>query len=526
VTKTLRTLFIVLIFTGKSFAQLPPYTATVYDTTVTGYYFFTPFINLANSLNYIVDAKGHLVYYKFFSSLAVDFKVHPNGMMSYYYGNRYYIMDSTFNITDTLAAANGYLTNNHELLILPDGHFLLLATETATMDLTSYHYFSGSSAPGSPSATVRFQVIQELDENKNLVFEWHLKDHVSFDSVDPFWLSNPSVVDWSHSNAVAKDYDGNYLLSSRHLNEIIKINASTGAIMWRLGGNYNQFTFLNDTVRFYGQHDIRRLSNGNITLFDNGNHTIPHAARALEYHLDETNLTAELVWSYIYDYTMHSNYMGNVQDLPNSNRVIDYGDPNTDNVCFNVVRQDKSKVFELSFRDSLNSYRTFYYEQLPWELHRPQITCYDSAGSHYLDAGPNYTAYSWSNGSTTRIIQITSADTFTVFVPYGQGGVISSEDFIVIDISNPCGVASVNEITNPQSVILYPTPAKDYLTIEFPQSFTGRKNIIIRDLSGRIVMEAYSEKGSGPLNLNISGLSDGMYFLSAEDKSLRFIKEK
>jgi hypothetical protein len=526
VNKTLLTLYISLIITARSFAQLPAYTATVYDTTVTGYYFLSPSVTPFSCLNLIMDAKGHIVYYKYFSSLSVDFKLQPNGQMTYNLGTKFYVMDSTFFIKDTIVAANGYQTNLHELIILPDGHYLLLATENVTMDLSAYHYFLDNGTAGSQTASVRCNIIQELDENENLVFEWHLKDHISFDSVDPYWLYNPSIVDWSHSNAVVKDNDGNYLLSLRHQNQIIKVNGTTGAIMWRFGGNYNQFTFLNDTIPFYGQHGLRVLDNGNIVMFDNGNHTVPHGARALEYQLDENNLTAQLIWSYTYDSAMYSNAMGNVQYLENLNRVIDYGDPNTArNVCFNVVRQDKSKVFELSFHDTLNSYRTFYYDHLPWSLNRPQITCYDSSGSHYLDAGPGYAAYSWSNGSTTRIIQITSADTFAVFVPYGQGGVISSEDFIVSDTSNPCALAtSVDDRNNPEGFNLYPTPAKNNVTIFFPQSHSVKEEIIVRDVSGRIVLTTNSGS-SQKLSLNISQLAEGMYFLTASGKTLKFIKE-
>ncbi len=63
---------------------------------------------------------------------------------------------------------------------------------------------------------------------------------------------------------------GIILLSFRHLNEVTKIDSSSGEIIWRLGGKQNQFTFLGDTMPFSAQHDARRIANGNLTLFDNG----------------------------------------------------------------------------------------------------------------------------------------------------------------------------------------------------------------------------------------------------------------
>jgi hypothetical protein len=360
------------------------------------------------------------------------------------------------------------------------------------------------------------------------VYQWHLKDIFPFNSVDTFFLNSPSTVDWIHTNAVVQDTDGNYLISSRHFNEITKINRTTGAIMWRFGGNYNQFTFLNDTVPFYGQHDVQRLSNGNITLFDDGNHTVAHGARALEYHLDETSMTADLVWSYVFDSAMYCTAMGSNRRLSNSDRVIDYGDiRHVNNVCFNVVHQDNSKVFELSFNDTLSSYRTHAYLELPWSFNRPQINCYDSAGSHYLDAGAGHASYSWSNGSSTRIIQITVADTFSVFVPYGQGGYVNSEKYIVTDINNPCGLAlSVNEMKNGKSFQLFPVPAHDVLNITLPGQSKGAYTIIT-DLTGRIISQTKLEQNHNVKNiaLDVSFLENGLYFVSIDGKTSKFLKE-
>jgi hypothetical protein len=518
--------FLFTIFLGSAKAQVPPYTATVYDTTVSGYYFLSPGISAANYMHMVLDAKGNLVYYRNFPNLPTfDFKVQPNGHITYFTGNRFYEMDSTFMIIDTIVAVNGFATNVHDLQILPNGHYLLLANETEVTDLSSYNYFSGTGAPGSATASVRANLVQELDENENLVHECHLYGVLSFDSVDPFWLFSPSVVDWTHSNAVDVDLDGNYLVSTRHFNEITKINASTGAVMWWLGGNYNQFMFLNDSLRFYGQHDVRVLPNGNITLFDNGDHTIPHGARAVEYQLDTVNMTAELIWSYTYDTAMYSNAMGNNQRLSNGNRLINYGAFNAEgNVSFDVVREDNSKVFELSFADSLYSYRAFFYEQLPWSFHRPQIMCYDSAGSHYLDAGAGYGSYTWSTGATTRIIEITSADTFFVRVPYGQNGNILSENFVVSDMLNPCGITAMTETQGDVQFSIYPVPAKDVVNVILQKS--NARHLTISDITGRTVYEKEIDGRGNSIAVDVSSLDNGLYYISVDGNTAKFVKEK
>jgi hypothetical protein len=134
--------------------------------------------------------------------------------------------------------------------------------------------------------------------------------------------------------------------------------------MWRLGGNANQFNFVNDPQQFKAQHDIRRIGNGNVTLFDNGALSPLHAAAGKEYDLDEITLTATLAWSFTENANTYSRALGNLQRLPNGNSLINYGWLNNLYHVFNVVKPDGSKVFEIRFADSLRSYRSFNYSSL------------------------------------------------------------------------------------------------------------------------------------------------------------------
>ncbi|MEP7169464.1 MAG: aryl-sulfate sulfotransferase, partial [Bacteroidota bacterium] len=234
---------------------LPPMQLTVYDSSVTGYYFFSTkkFGTIQGSyqpITLVLDELGKIIYYR--PERSNDFTLQPNGQITYYEDGKFVVLDSTFTIIDSVKC-QGYETNSHELQILANHHYLLLGEQDSIMNLSSYHYFNHNGSPGSTNAVVTGSVIQELDQNKNLVFEWRALDHLPFNSVTPFFLKSPSVVDWSHSNALEMDTDGNILLSSRHLSEITKINRSTGNVMWRMGGNYNQFTFINDPFVFRAQ---------------------------------------------------------------------------------------------------------------------------------------------------------------------------------------------------------------------------------------------------------------------------------
>lgn len=76
---------------------------------------------------------------------------------------------------------------------------------------------------------------------------------------------------------------------------------------------------------FSHQHGIRRLANGNIILFDNGNLHVPSASRAVEYKLDEQTKVAELVWEYRRLPPLFSHILGFAQRLTNGNTLICYG---------------------------------------------------------------------------------------------------------------------------------------------------------------------------------------------------------
>jgi len=503
----------------------PSFTATIYDSLSSGYYFLGPLpLGTGTPINsptqMIIDHNANVVYYKTVGSAINigDFKIQEaNGLISYSTANKFRLMDSTFTIIDSVRCKAGIIPDDHDMQVLPNGHFLLIGYENVTMDLSSYNLFSGTSAPGSTTATVRFGVIQEQDANKNIVFEWHSKDYFTFSEMDTKWLSSPTFVDFTHFNAVELDQDGNLLVSSRHLNEITKINRTTGSVMWRLGGNANQFTFTNDSEMFKAQHDIRRIANGNITLFDNGEPGTPfHPATAKEYQLDETNLTATLVWSYVNNPSIYSTAMGNMQRHANGNTLINYGWYRGSNTLFTVVNPAGAKVFELSFPDSLRSYRSFFYPELPFGLIRPTITCTEISGQFYLDAGAGYSSYKWSNGATTQMIPVTTVGSFAVFVPMGTGGYISSENYVVSNSLSPCASTAIEE-SSKEIVSVFPNPIVDRINLK------GINNIINYEIISSIGQTIWS--GNEVENVDFKFLLPGVYILKlGSTKNLHFVK--
>ncbi|MDI1355451.1 MAG: aryl-sulfate sulfotransferase [bacterium] len=407
-----------------------------------GFYFLTALKPVANSTittepyyNMILDKNGELLYFKRFPGTfrTCDFKLQPNGKMSYFSRDKFYIMNQDFNVVDSVYCKNGLQTDNHELLFLPNGHYALLGVETSTVNLSPYKVFNHMKSAGSTTALVLSGVIQEQDAEKNVVFEWHSKDHFDFMDVDTFFISDPTKVDWTHFNALHADKDGNYIVSVRHFSEITKIKRADSSIIWRMGGLKNQFQFINDPKSFTGQHDVRRIANGNISLFDNGRDQGElHPATAKEYRIHEKKHTATLVWKLVNDPEAHSvKGLGNVQRLSEGNTLINYGTSNSSTVLFNIHTTAGKNIFEISFSDTLRSYRVYHSPKLPWALKRPTITFIVKNGKQFLSAENGYSSYQWNTGARTQTIEVTQPGSYCVWVPAGKGGLTSSLFFTV-----------------------------------------------------------------------------------------------
>jgi hypothetical protein len=212
---------------------------------------------------------------------------------------------------------------------------------------------------GRPDAKVWDLVVQEQNDNKDVVFEWHSRN--VFDIKDALHtVMTDTTVDYVHGNSVQLDLDGNLIISSRDLDEITKVDYKTGAIIWRLGGRHNQFTFVNDPRGFSWQHDVRRLPNGHLTVYDNGVYHKPQYSRGLEYEINEATKVITLVHEYRNTPNVYAEAMANVQRLPNRNTFIGWG---TTWPTATEFHPDGTKAFEFSLPKKTVSYRVF---RLPW----------------------------------------------------------------------------------------------------------------------------------------------------------------
>jgi hypothetical protein len=338
---------------------LPNIDVTLSNSNSPGYLFLAPLMWDATSIPALIIMRddGTQVFARDLQANGYDFKPQPNGMLTYYDDDseKFLVMDRSYTVVDTLCCGNGYVTDPHELQVLPNGHSLLLGVDEEEVDMSRV-------VPGGYAyAEVVGYVIQELDQSKAVVFQWRSWDH--FQITDAMHIDlTLSWIDYVHGNALDVDTDGNILLSSRHLNEITKINRETGAIIWRLGGMNNQFHFVNDSIGFSYQHAVRRIADGNITLLDNGDFHDPPFSRAVEYRLDEQKMTATLVWQYRNTPDVFGFAMGFVQRMENGNTLIGWG---AGNPTVTEVSPDGTKLYEMTFDEGVYSYRAFRFDWQP-----------------------------------------------------------------------------------------------------------------------------------------------------------------
>jgi hypothetical protein len=344
---------------GPSIAgDFPDMEVIVSNDPTPGYAFLTPFSSTQNqSWLAIIDNYGTPVFYREIPALTADFKIQQehltyfqaaSTMSGLVYGN-FLVMDDAFRVVDTFDMGNGYQACMYDFRLLPGGHSLLLTYDPQPVGMDTV-------VPGgNPNATVIGCVFQELDADKNVVFQWRSWDHFSITDATPDIDLTADLVDYCHLTSL-EACPGGYLISSRNMDEITRIDGVSGAITWRLNGENNEFSFPDDTSRFSHQHDARHLADGHLTLFDNGNlHTLPYS-RVAEYLLDEVNKTASLSWTYPgQPGGIFSPTYGNAQRMPNGNTMIGWGMV----AKTTEVDPDGNKRFEMVFNDPVISYRAY-----------------------------------------------------------------------------------------------------------------------------------------------------------------------
>jgi hypothetical protein len=280
------------------------------------------------------------------------------------------IMDDTYTEVLRFGAGDGRKADIHEFQITPQGTALILTDEGVPIP-------AGASPPPWQNWDC---IVEEVDiETGAVLFEWHTADHISIDesvlpapgasaspipTVTPIAAPTPAqsaaapaipVYDSVHANGIELDADGHLLVSARNTSAIYKVDRSTGNILWRLGGKKSDFK-MGEGATFGLQHDPRRDSDGNLSVFDDGT---SGPSRGIVLKVDEVAMTASLVKEFAHPHGKFAMSQGNVEILPNGNVFVGWGSTG----YASEFTTDGQLLFDADFSGSLQSYRCFRY---PW----------------------------------------------------------------------------------------------------------------------------------------------------------------
>jgi hypothetical protein len=364
----------------------------------------------------ILDPSGHLIWFDPLGAnqLATDFRVQQLGnqpVLTWWQGftnngsgrGEGVIANSAYQQIATVQAGNGIQGMDlHEFLVTPQGDAWIVG-------VSPVHY-------GGLTKPLMDAVVQEIDIKTGLVlFEWHALDHVPI-SESYFNTKTPGFVyDPYHLNSISLDNDGNLIISMRNTWAFYKVDAQTGAIMWTLGSNQNQFKRGAGTQVAF-QHDVLVQPDGTFTLFDDGGGPpTVHHARGLRLAVNETTKAVSVIQQYAHSPALNTNFEGNVQMLPNGDAFVGWGQQ----PYFTEFNSAGKQIFDARFTSNTSSYRAYRFN---W-AGQPN-TAPDIAAASNNDTTTEVWA-SW-NGATTvsswRVLAGPSPGSLSTFATVAKNG--------------------------------------------------------------------------------------------------------
>ncbi len=267
---------------------------------------------------FIFDSNGEIRWYLELGSHPVlENLFYDNGMERLFNGNLYFGDVSTNTIYEMDMLGNILNSWNmpgfgfhHQVLEKPNGNFLLTVSKL-------------------DEATVEDYVIEIDRSTGTIVNTWNLNESLQYSRR----TLTDNDTDWFQGNAIEYSRDDNSIIVSGRTQALVKVN-NNNEVVWIMGNHsgwetsgsgedLNNFLLkpldannqpitdpevLNGTQNHpdfewnWYQHAPQILPNGNIMLFDNGDNRnfsgTELYSRAVEYQIDEANMTIKQVWQY------------------------------------------------------------------------------------------------------------------------------------------------------------------------------------------------------------------------------------
>lgn len=343
---------------------------------------------------------------------------------------------------------NHTFPNSHEMRPVDDGYAFLEPTYVPReMDLTPYG--------GQKDGWVWDACFQEIDtETGGPNFEWCYMDYY------PVWETNlfmpfegsmnvtsdkagHGTEDWPwdafHINSIDKNTEGDYLVSIRHLDQVLKIAGNwnsqglkAGDTIWRLGGKSNDFDM--GDLTFSKQHAVRSLSitreNETLSIFDNAwegtNKPSANFSSGMIITVNNTTMSAKLDVDFPHPKEELSPSQGNMQNLADGNVIIGWGAlPQITEYSHDGIPLWHATFFKDADREDM-SYRAFKGDWIGKPYWKPKLLAY-SPTCVISDEYPLTAYVSW-NGAT----EVKKWHFYTSITPEGpwlSAGIHEKESF-------------------------------------------------------------------------------------------------
>ena len=216
----------------------------------------------------------------------------------------------------------GMQTLHHQPHEMPNGNFLAFSANGYLIE----DYPTSETDPDAPvkDQMVMADTVVEISPEGKIVWSWNSMDHldpyrIGYDTFWSYWWVRgfDQHLDWTHANGLSYDEsDDSVLVSFRNQSAIVKIDRASDDIKWILGRHDNWPDHLQEKLlkpvgdlMWPGyQHNPRMTPAGTVILFDNRAHggAMPFEqvaplqtmfSRAVEYKVDEEDMTVEQVWT-------------------------------------------------------------------------------------------------------------------------------------------------------------------------------------------------------------------------------------
>lgn len=219
----------------------------------------------------------------------------------------------------------------HEFLTLANGNRLVVTYPRRDLPAATKVPCTDTQGTKRTTNVMIDSDIVELDPSGAEVWRWSSVSHVAAsETLVPicFQLADGAFgLDLVHVNAVDLFPDGDLLVTARHLNAVFRVDRTSGAVEWKLGGTApkeGSLLALAGDPRGgpRGPHDGRVLPNGNVTIHDNHIGQTDNVSRVVEYAIGPT--TATLVWSHGAG-TLKSGTLGSARRLADGTTLIGWG---------------------------------------------------------------------------------------------------------------------------------------------------------------------------------------------------------